>query len=202
MKKLLAMLLCFVFVCGVFAGCGGNSKVAYKPGETNGDVFTSEWIGIEFTKNDDYIYATDEELLEMLDASADAYYYDQATDTEIVDYAKANSVIEMMATSLNGDNVLLMTEKLALSNITMDQYIESFQTQMDGQGMTYEGRSTKTFAGKEFVSITYSLDIGIVLYQDYYLYKQDNRMVAIIVTYFDTETRDMLLDCFKAIEAE
>ena len=109
MKKLLALLLCFVFICGVFAGCG-EKKAAYKPGDTSGDVFTSEWIGIKFTKTDDYIYATDEELLEMLDASADSYYEDKETGKQLVDYAKANSVIEMMASSLNGDNILLMTD--------------------------------------------------------------------------------------------
>lgn len=201
MKKILALLLCFVFICGVFAGCG-DKKMAYKPGETSGDVFTSEWIGIKFTKNDDYIYATDEELLEMLNASADAYYEDKETGKQLVDYAKANSVIEMMASSLNGDNILLMTEKLPLSNMTMDQYIESFSKQMDGRGMNFDGRSTKSFAGKEFTLMKYSLDIGITLYQDYYLYKQENRMVAIIVTYFDTETRDMLLGSFEEIKTK
>ena len=48
----------------------------------------------------------------------------------------------------------------------------------------------------------YSLDIGITLYQEYYLYKQENRMVAIIVTYFDTETRDMLLGSFEEIKTK
>ena len=204
MKKVLSILLCLTMVIGIFAACSSSgSSAKYVPGKAEGSIFTSEWIGIQYTKSDDMIYATDEELEEMLDISADALYEDEKPGEQLIDYAKASSVIEMMASSIYGDNVLLMTEKLPFQNITMEQYIESFQKQMDGQGTTFDGQTSKTFAGKEFTQLDYSMDIsGISLYQTYYLYKQENRMVAIIVTYFDEATREDILDGFAEYKAE
>ena len=96
-----------------------------------------------------------------------------------------------------------MTDKLPAPHITMEQYIESFQKQMDGQGTTFDGQTTKTFAGKEFTQLDYSMEIsGISLYQSYYLYKQGNRMIAIIVTYFDEATREDILDGFAEYKAK
>lgn len=204
MKKLLSIILCLAMICGIFAGCSGlvEKTNAYTPGKAEGDVFSSEWIGIQYTKTDDMVFATEEELNEMLDISADAISEDK-DGKKLIDYAKASSVIEMMASSIYGDNVLLMTEKLPLQSFTVDQYIESFQKQMDGQGMTFDGQTKATIAGKEFVQLDYSIDVGgIYLYQSYYLYKVESRMVAIIVTYFEEATREDILSGFKAIETK
>lgn len=195
MKRVLSIVLCVLMIACIFAACSGGSK-AYTPGTAEGDVFTSEWIGIKYNKGEDYIFATKEELRELIDVAADAIKTDEKTGEEIIDYAKANSVIEMMASSIYGDNVLLMTEKLPMSNITMDQYVESLQNQV---AATFTGRTTYEIAGKEFTELDFKLELsGITLYQNYYLYKIENRMVAIITTFFENETCYEMLKGFKA----
>lgn len=217
MKKLISLLLFIFILCGVLSGCSGKNtntvnntssdsksqKAEYSPGTRTDKEFRSEWIGIKYTLSDDMAMATEEELESMMQIGADMLYEDSNTGKKMIDYAKVNTVYEMMASDLTGNNVIVMAEKLSLSKITVEQYITAFKQQLEktSASTTYSDVTSRTVAGIDFTQLTCTLSVnGASATQTYLFKKMENRMIGIVVTHQSPERLDTLLQNFSAIE--
>ncbi|MBQ8623538.1 MAG: hypothetical protein IJ424_04070 [Oscillospiraceae bacterium] len=208
MKRLFALLVVFI-VAFSMVGCADTAKdIVNKTltrGTFDGNVYTSEYVGIKFTKPDSWVFATEEEMNSLMDAGADVM--DQS------DYQKSLSemltVFDMMASDPEtGNNINFVYENLKLSDsvdITEDEYIESFKTNLESIAdisYTFGEVETVTLGGVEFIK----LNCDAVYYQvvsmkqAVYLKKVGDYMVSITLTLVDGSDASNIEAYFSAIE--
>ena len=211
MKKWIAFSLIMALLLG-FAACGSVEeeldKVADAVGEqlnrqisrgsVDGDVYTSDFSGLTFTKPGDWVYATNEEIAKTMNVGADALG-DENAYLETV--AKLSTVYDMMvADPATGSSVSVMYENLTLSGsvgMSEEDYIDAVRTQLEAvEGMDYSFDETTTMvvlSGQVYrcftASVTYS---GIQMQQNYYVRAMDEYMNVVIVTLVgDTPAEDV-----------
>ena len=169
-KKKLTLILLLMFALLLFAACGGeeSSYPPYERGTVTEDGFESAWIGLKWTCPEAMIMVTEDELDEIMESSVDIAFGEDGE--ELLDYAKLTSVYEMMATTVSGTpNVIVMTEKIALKNMTETQYLEAV-----GEGLNYSTGEyiggeieSATVAGMEFTVQAYSVSMqGVEISQN------------------------------------
>ena len=195
-----AMLLCIVL-----AGCGGSdggeSGKEYVPGDRSETEYSSEWAGLRYKLSSSMVMATDEELNSMMELGADALGDDAKLKTEL---AKLTSVYEMMAVNTSDQsNIIICTEKLALSNMSESQYLDAVKTQTEelyqDYSITYSEAGEREVCGLQFSEMSYVVDYsGATLHQTYLVRKIDNRMYGIILSYAGEAALDSLLAGFSA----
>lgn len=213
-KRFFTLSLALILVMSLmFSSCGvikkrdngESSGKTYSKGILTETTYESEYLNLKFTAPESYIMATESDMDNIMNSSMDVVYED--ADESVIDYIKTTTVYEMMVSSANGTPSLsLMTEKLAFSNMTVDQYIDSLNSQMESIttstfSVIGEGE-TKDIAGETYTIVSYKTEIqGIEVFQDYLVRKIDNIMVGIVVTYTsDTEVEaENLIDQFQAI---
>lgn len=195
MRKTALVLLALVMVLGL-AACGEsiaeqNAKIAR--GEINGNVYTSTYNGITFTKPDSWVYATDAEIAASVNLGAEAL--DQNNFEKTV--SEAVSVYDMSVKDpTGGSNVMILYENLSLSNpkITESEYLATLEKQLKEQtaiAYTIGQTATKTIGGKVYKSLEMTASYsGISMAQTYYVRKIDNFMVGIIITAIGDTTVD------------
>ncbi len=211
LKKLQKALLCMLMVGVTLAtsacskektdgeAAGGAKKVEYVRGTLTENSFKSEYLNMSFEMPEGYVMATEEDLIELSDLGAEQLDGSQA----VIDFSKANTVYEMMVSNMQGvPNISVMTEKLMLSNIKEEQYIESLKGVLESLGMpyTFEEAYTKEFLGQNYTILPAVLEMeGLKIYQDYMILVQDKRAQCIISTYMDDTKAEAetLLQTFK-----
>lgn len=149
--------------------------------------------------------ASDEEINSMMQAGVDTMYEDEETGEMMMDYAQLTTVYEMVAADITtGSNVIVMCEKLPLSGIEVDQYIEAMKAQMENTTMDIDfgEPETVTLAGVDFSGLTYSLDAnGVQTSQTMLLKKVGSRMYAVTFSYQDPAGYEALQACFSPVTA-
>ena len=215
-KTFFIFAVCLMLCVVVFAGCkktedpknGGDQTpaVTYVKGKVSPTGFESEYLNLKFTAPRNFIMATEAELDALIKESADVVYAD--ANKTLIDYALSNTVYEMMVSDSSGSpNLMVLVEKLVLSNMTESQYLDSIKTQVIepfaamGMQMNFNAIKTVDVAGE-----TYTVLPAVVpntLRQDYYVRKKEDRMVTIIVSYTDGTTRqaETLLAAFEPLVA-
>ena len=112
-----------------------------------------------------------------------------------------NTVYEMMAIDVtNGSNVIVMSEKLPLAAMTVDQYIAAMEQQLSQTTMSIDFGDPEpyTLGSTEFTCLSYSVEAnGARMNQLMLLKKVDDRMYAITISYPDTVELAPLLACFS-----
>ncbi len=172
-------------------GDNGNTKVEFTQGVITETGFESEYLNLKFDTPQGFIMATEEEMLEMSDLGAEY----AELDKKLIDYSKAVNVYEMMAVDpATSANVILMSEKLAFSNIKMKDYIGALKEQLSNiANMSYqidENTTEATIGGKEFTKLSAIADVsGIKLSQNYYI-RIENSRAEVIITSFMEEAAD------------
>lgn len=191
MKKLVSLLLCAVMLVS-FIGCAPavepdeNKKVELSRGIIDGDVYKSEYLGLEFTKPSSWVYSTDEEIAASMNLSADMLgdKFKEAVENN-------PSVYDMMVVdSLTRTNVNITYENLAKSmstNITEEQYLEAVKQQFAGiTGMTVkftDGIEKVKLGDNEYTKVTAKTTAsGITMTQVYYVRKIDKYMSIVVAT--------------------
>lgn len=190
MKKLLLLVLT-ICMLGTLAGCKSEDKEkTLSRGTIEGDVYTSEFAGITFTKPESWVYSTDEEIAQVMNVGLEVM---DRTEFE-QKAAELTTVYDMMVKDvLWGNNVSVGFENLQLSqasNITVEQYIDTVKTLMVQQAsvMNYEfGDTAEVKLGEQTYTRlpatgSYS---GISFEQYMYLRKEGVYMVVITVSVFD-----------------
>jgi hypothetical protein len=188
MKKIIALIL--ALIC-VFALCAcdenaGKIKISFTRGETNEHVYLNESINIKFTKTEDMVYATDEELAAMMRIGLETL----TNNKELFDLAATTCFLAKDV--ISGNNVVCVMENLTVtgsSNITNKQYIEAVKAQLNGQtSVKYTiGEVSSAKLGNEsydVLSLTAQAN-GVTMAQNMYIRKVGTHMVVITITVTD-----------------
>ena len=221
-RRKLALLAAVLMVLALFAGCGKPQeqssapeesstteqsssvvepeKKEYTAGVRTEKEYTSEWLGLKYTLSDSMVMATDEEILQYMEAGDEMLY----TDSGEIDYENLGVVYEMAAVdATTSENLSIVVEKLALSGMSEAQYMEAVKqtlTQVDNAEVTLGEESTCMVAGLEFRRIDYSMDLGgQTLMQTMLFRKMDDRMVGITFTYLEEASLEAMLSGFSAL---
>lgn len=159
-----------------------EADAPYAPGFTVGQIYSSAWLGLRYMTPDDMTMCTRDEVEEILGESTDTATY------------------EMMATDVaSGASVILLTEKVSISGVSVKQYLNIVKTQYGegvGSKLVREG-FTKNIGGISFTGVEYDNAGGMS--QVIYAAKKGNRFVVILVTYKDGETCDAVLAGFMSM---
>ena len=221
-RRKLALLAAVLMVLALFAGCGKPQeqssapeesstteqsssvvepeKKEYTAGVRTEKEYTSEWMGLKYTLSDSMVMATDEEILQYMEAGDEMLY----TDSGEIDYENLGIVYEMAAVdATTAENLSIMVEKLALSGMSEAQYMEAVKqslAQVDNAEVTLGEESTCMVAGLEFRRIDYSMDLGgQTLMQTMMFRKIDDRMVGMTFTYLEEASLEAMLSGFSAL---
>ena len=221
-RRKLALLAAVLMVLALFAGCGKPQeqssapeesstteqsssvvepeKKEYTAGVRTEKEYTSEWLGLKYTLSDSMVMATDEEILQYMEAGDEMLY----TDSGEIDYENLGIVYEMAAVdAATAENLSIMVEKLALSSMSEAQYLEAVKqslAQVDNAEVTLGEESTCMVAGLEFRRIDYSMDLGgQTLMQTMLFRKMDDRMVGMTFTYLEEASLEAMLSGFSAL---
>ena len=207
MKKIFSFVLIIFLITGVFAACGGQNNGPVEPagvvpeysrGVTTSAGWSSEWLNISYSLNDGFTFATEEQIEEMMQISADAILVD-GNGNPIVDYSKVDAIYEMMAYGTDGSNVIVCCEKNK-TNLSPKAYIDAVKIQLERAGMEYSfsGLTDYAIGGKAMKRTDATTDVyGPTMYQTYLLMPYGDRMVSIIVSSTDRAMIETMLDAFK-----
>ena len=204
MKKLLALLLALLMLLTMVACAADESddvdgvkvdeqetklekKVELSRGKIQSGVYVSEFLEIQFTKPDSWVYSSDEEIAQMVSLSVEAIAGDRFKEA----LEKTETLYDMMVVdSVTRSNIIVSYENLTKTlstNITMDQYVEALKSQLKNvTGMTVtfpENLETAKLGDTEFTKVLCTTTMqGSSMTQIYYLKKIDKYMCAVIVT--------------------
>ncbi len=183
----------------------GTQDGEYVKGTLTADSMVSNYLNLRFDVPQGYVMATEEEIDQMVVFAGETIYTD--ADKQKLDYAKASTVYEMFVQSPTGlPNISVCVEK-TMANLTASMYLDALKSQLlsiDSMEYTVgDGVASASLAGQDYKVMTASVTYNDVeMIQEYYVRKQDDRIVGIIVTYSqDTAAdKDALLSAFTALE--
>ncbi len=206
MKKLSLLVLIFALVSLSAVSCGKEPvDTPFSPGTVADNVYTSDWLGLTFTPSEDMELSGVTELLSFTDIDADAYYIDEATGEEVLDYSMIPTAYEMLATDMETEGSVLIMAQYADEEMTVDSYILDVKSQLDEQlalesdmgSANYAELTEKKLAGRTYTVFTYTVEsYGVTLSQTMYIDKIEDRIANICFTYGDTAELDTFLACF------
>ncbi len=180
--------------------------VEVKIGLVNGGRYESEFLGVGCELDENWIYATQEEMAQLMgittEAFADTDYAESIKDAEMFyDMYAAN------ADGLSSINVLLQNLGLIYGTVlTEEQYIElstqSLSTQLESAGFSnVEWEVVQLdFAGESRPGLKISSEIEGVPYYCTQAYIKSGSYIAVITlaTYFE-DTTEAMIDYFFAV---
>lgn len=175
----------------------------YVPGERTDTDYTNTTLGLYFALPETMVMASDDEINQLMQVTAEMMYEDPATGEKIIDYSQLTTVYEMMAIDVaTGSNVIVMSEKLPLAAITVEQYISAMENQLKQTTVEVDFGEPEsyTLGSTEFTRLNYSVTSnGTEMNQTMLLKKVGSRMYAIAISYPSTVDVSTLLDCFSPV---
>lgn len=210
--KKLSLLLAFVLVLTMLTACGSGDNPSEKATDapnaaatdaaentpepakfsrgsfsSDGKTYTSDFLGISFTLPEGWFFLSDEEIAEVMNLGAEIAFEDGAENAN--KQIEQTTTYDMMASSELGDtNVSLMFENLSLQiggkSMTEMDYIDILTEQLSA--LEVIGYELAEPTEKYLVGDTYSV-LGASIpdystYQEYYIRRVGNYMLAIIFT--------------------
>ena len=156
-------------------------------GIIEGDIYTSEYLGITFTKLESWVYSTDEEIAAGMNLGVDMFLGENFKNA----LENNPSIYDMMVVDIiTRSNINVGFENLSktfATNITVEQYVEAIKTQLanvSGMTVTFPDSLETVKLGKtEFTKVDCTITVqGTSMKQVYYLKKADKFMCFIIAT--------------------
>lgn len=207
MKRTISIILALMMFFALFAGCGAdNSDPAVSPdasAEANGDAentadeftlgeivdgsYTNAFAELNFTLPEGWIFATDEELENIMGAGSEVLFGED--ESAAAEYAKQSTVYDMMTQSANADqNIIVMFENTAMyvggTSISEEDYIQILAENLTTiENMKYVVGETHdaTIGGKDYKVLEVGID-GTGVYQSYYVRRVGKYMLCICFT--------------------
>lgn len=174
-------------------------QTGYVRGISSTTGWKSEYLGLQFKAPSSMIMSTEEEMKELMKLGAEATGIDLSDPA--VNYALLNVVYEMMAMDTSGNSVMVIAEKPALSNITIEQYMEAVTSQLENmQDLNYSVSDVDKVDlwNKDFHFFAAARSVnGITMTQYYLCTKVDDRIISIIITDVTGDGFDKIYDAFS-----
>ena len=163
-----------------------NEEKKVSRGVLNGNVYHSYFSGLTFRKPDDWAFASDDVIAQMINVGAEMLDQSQFEQT----MAQLASVYDMMAANqTNTKNVIVVYENLEYSNSTSineSDYLVAVKNGLDNQTVadyTTDSTGTVTIGGNTYYKMSLTADYsGTLVYQSYTVRKIGKYMTAIICT--------------------
>ena len=190
-----------------------EAAVNFKRGTNKNGVYKSEFAGLKFDIPEDWVCATEEEILSMMNLALDVTNNEETFDQELLEQA---SIYEVYAKGEGGKNIIVAFENMDVSNsldgasdlIDEEYYFDNMKEQLKQVGgVTYSDISKVEeveFAGQDFYKLSYTATYdsmgGYSVEQTYYIKKYDQFMLFIVFT-SSAECEDMSVyeDNFSAL---
>lgn len=160
-------------------------------GSWNGNVYSNEFLGLCYTLPDSWVYASDEELLEMVDAAISSDVLSDQTKLA-AELGKSRTVYGMVAQDpVGGSSVQVMFMNLeGFARLSEDQLAEEIAAQQEtllsespGVTLTMNDTYRAPLGGKNFLVLPIELNIsGVMAEERIYLQLLDDYGVMIAVS--------------------
>lgn len=176
----------------------GNGS--FSRGVVTNKQYVSTYLGICFTATEDWVFASDAELSELMGISFDLFGEDvYGTSKEFAEaIAKQALIYDMVAAAPDGSNVQIMLENLSVSiggtSLSEIDYVDILRTQLDSiTDLNYKLSDTYTseLAGKTFTVIDAEVADG-GLQQQFWLLRVDKYMLCITFTSMSEDAPDFV----------
>lgn len=175
---------------------GDEADDGYTRGKITDTTYESEWIGLRYELPEGFTMSSEKEMDAILEAGGELLYEDKVDD--IVDYAKMVMVYEMMAKDRYGDVITLFVEQ---TKFDIDTYVAAIKLQMENVDtieVTMDDGVTVEVGGVEFEKYSLVLDYGgMEVKEDYYLRKQGDRMICMLLGYSNDEAVEKIMSGFS-----
>ncbi len=205
MKKIIAVLLAALFALSLVS-CGSGDvpdasqddvgetttetaeAVKVSRGVITGDVYVNEFAGFTFTKPADWIYFTDEEIVNAMDGAQ------KENDRNFIQEALVEkaSIYDMIAQSHTGGNVVVCYENTMLTafrKLTADEYLDELKQKIVNESsdrhtvVSFEDIEDVFFGITEYKKITANvISNGVEMKQAWYIRAVGGYIVGIVIT--------------------
>lgn len=222
-RRAAGFALSLALLCGALTGCAGIQSLwknalsqnqtdestepvpEYEKGTRTDKTYTSAWMGLQYILPEDMIMLTDEQIQQAMQIGTESLTVDEKTGQKILDDSKLSVSYEMAAGSVNGESIVLITEKMVIA-LSEEQYLKAGKSQLQ-QSMSADiefGDVTKrTVAGMEFTELTYKLqagdEAGTSMQQTLLCRRMGERMINMTLSYSDEAGLDYLLAGFSPL---
>lgn len=190
MKRFISTITAFALMLSVvmLSACTSNELKEFDRGEVSGNVYTSKYAGITFTKPDSWVFASDEEIAKAMDIGLDMIESDEFNE----EAAKMLTVTDMMASDPKTNSNIIVTfqnlKRTKNTDITLGEYadtaIKNIKTQMgDNIDLTVLDNKDINFCNDTFRKIAMDVTVyGTQIKQYMYCKKCGDFMAVITVT--------------------
>lgn len=212
MKKFFSLFMMLALSLTLSA-CSSEPKVeeekevvysSYVRGVWTDNVYTNNYLGFSFTLPENWVIASDEELMTMLDTASEDLSEDMKKKYDLA-IEKAVSFFDFAIFNVStGETVMLHVEDLTKNALgvlyTEDNYIDiverDFKDSVDLEIEVYE-RSNVSFAFGKFRSM--KINIENLMTQEYLVTKDGKYMISFMLSYLDQyhEGVDSILEQFQ-----
>lgn len=222
MKKIISILMCVVLVFSLAACTGEKNNDAdttaadasitnqttektettqAKPvekkisrGTISENVYTNTFLGLTFEKPEEWIYATDEEMAQLVGLGQDIVDLNSLEKM----LSETASVYDMSASDDKGNSVMICYENTmltALREITEDEFEQQLKANLakvEGYNYEYVSSEDVTLGEVEFRKIIFTVTVeNVTLSQAYYIKVVGKYAASVIITSADEEIEIM-----------
>jgi len=206
MKKMFCVAA-LALMAVLLVACGGgeydeDTIRGFTRGTWNGNVFTSDQVGVTFTMPDGWVAATDEEMAEVMGLGADMMSGE--ISPAMLEAAGVRVVQDMMVSNPEtGAMVQIMAERLVFPNtrISVPAYIENASEMLVTMGMEVDFDFPNASLGNYTWHVYESaMEImpGINIYGRYFVDVRDGFAITVQIVYSDfSESVEEILALFR-----
>ncbi len=206
MKKLIAVALILVLSLSLLAGCKNETKKAteendytvdpvtgYTAGVVEDNVYTNETLGIKYTGAENTFMSGKEEINEMMSLTADD---------------EQSFMYEMLLYDDQGNNIIVLSERLADPDETEADYIDDIKQQLIDINMVdveFIDAYEYYIGDLKFSVLRYPMTIAISeeeMEQYLLVHKYADRIFAMTVTCQNAADFEVLMSDFSTIDSE
>ena len=197
-KRIFTLILAIAIPIMLLAACGSSPEpVMPERGVWNDNVYTNEYLGLEFTLPNNWTISTDEQLAALVNISADILEVPAGM-------IEGMALYDMMASGPLGSSVMVMYERLlpATAGISEADYLAELATELEMTGLGYSNfvfsDSTTRIGSVGYHSLSAVLSMGgMEIVQYYFINRQDEFIRGIIVTLIGDDTLEDILANFN-----
>lgn len=162
-----------------------SNTTSITRGTINGNVYESKSTGLKFTKPDNWVYSSDEELAAIMNAAM----YELDTSNFLKTLSENITTYDFMAVdALTGDSVTIYYQNLAklfATNLTEQDYYNSLKaTSVKGTEVNFVGESEwTTLCGKKYLRQKFDMTVNeYKFYQAQYVRKIDDFLQIVLIS--------------------